>query len=174
VERSPLGPNNSKLLKNFTMFHGTRKFITVFTRARSGPYPEPDKFRLTAAFCFSKINFYTIPHLRLSLPSGLFPSDFHTKTLHVFLFSPMRDIYPVLFILIGLIILIISSDECKLWSSSLFSFLQDPVTSSLLSQIILLSTLFSNTLNLCSSLVRGQVSHADKTKIWNLNIYSIT
>jgi hypothetical protein len=44
--------------------------------------------------------------------------------------------------------------------SSLCSFLQPPVTSSLFGPNILLSTLFSNTLSLCSSLnVRDQVSH---------------
>jgi hypothetical protein len=43
----------------------------------------------------------------------------------------------------------------------LCSFLQSPDTSFLLSPNILLSTLFSNTLNLCSSLlVTDQVSHS--------------
>jgi hypothetical protein len=44
-----------------------------------------------------------------------------------------------------LIILIILREEYKLWSSSLCSFLQPPVTSSLFSPNILFSTLFSNT-----------------------------
>jgi hypothetical protein len=33
-------------------------------------------------------------HLRLGLPSGLFPSGFHTKTLYTFISSPMRATYP--------------------------------------------------------------------------------
>jgi phosphate starvation-inducible membrane PsiE len=46
----------------------------------------------------------------------------------------------------------------------MWNFLQPPVTSSLLGRNILLSTLFSNTLNLCSSLyVRDQVPHSYKT-----------
>jgi uncharacterized membrane protein len=46
----------------------------------------------------------------------------------------------------------------------LCSFLQSPVTSSLLSPNIFFSILFSNTLNLCYSLVvRDQVSHPYKT-----------
>jgi hypothetical protein len=50
--------------------------------------------------------------------------------------------------------------EYKLWNSSLCSFLQPPVTSSLFGPNILVNTLFSNTLSLCSSLnVRDQVSH---------------
>jgi hypothetical protein len=48
----------------------------------------------------------------------------------------------------------------KLWSSSLCSFLQPSITSSFLRQNILLSTLFSNTLSLYSSLnFRDQVLH---------------
>jgi hypothetical protein len=51
-------------------------------------------------------------------------------------------------------------DENKLWSSSLWSFIQSHVTSSLFGSNILLSTLFSNALSLCSSVnVRDLVSY---------------
>jgi hypothetical protein len=61
------------------------------------------------------------------------------------------------------ITLIICGNTCKLWNSPLCSLLQPPATSSPLGPNILLSTLFSNTLNLCSSLsVTDQVSHLYK------------
>jgi hypothetical protein len=53
----------------------------------------------------------------------------------------------------------------NLWSFSLCDFLHPPATSSLLCPNILLSTLFSNTVNLCSFLgVRGQCLHPYETK----------
>jgi hypothetical protein len=58
-----------------------------------------------------------------------------------------------------LVILIILGEKYKLWISSLCSFLQSPVTSSLFGPNILLSTL-----SLCSSLnVRDQLSHPYRT-----------
>jgi hypothetical protein len=60
----------------------------------------------------------------------------------------------------------------KVWNYSLCSFLHPPDISSLFGPNILLSTLFSNTLNLCSSLKgRDQISHPHKTdKITDLRI----
>jgi hypothetical protein len=83
---------------------------------------------------------------------GLFPSGFPNNILYAFPFSYNRATCPPLLILLDLNILIILLKDYKLWSTPLHSFLQLPVTSSLFGPNILLTTLFSKTLSLCSSL----------------------
>jgi hypothetical protein len=79
MELSPSWEVSScKLLKNFSIIYGTRRFIPVFTRAlhwllcwaksSSPDYPS----------CLSKIPFNIFSRLRLVLPSGLFPYGFPT------------------------------------------------------------------------------------------------
>jgi len=104
-------------------------------------------------------------HLCLGLPNGLFPSGFPTKTLFRPLLSPIHTVYVAFLILLYFITHTILDDEYISLSSSLCSFLHSLVTSSLLDPNILLNSLFSNTLSLCSSLnVRDEVSHPYKTR----------
>lgn len=75
----------------------------------------------------------------------------------------MLSTCPVHLMLFDFFILNIYDEGYKLWSSSLYTFLQSPVTSLILGPNILFSNLFSNALNLCSSPhVRDKVLHPYK------------
>ena len=78
-----------QLVKKFPAFYGTRRFITALTSVRHLPlswaspiqstYPHPTSWRSIVILS---------THLRLGLPSGLFPSGFPTKNLYTPLSSP--------------------------------------------------------------------------------------
>jgi len=97
-------------------------------------------------------------HLHLRLPSGLFPSDFLTNTLHEPPHPTTHTIFPAYLILPDLITRIIFGKEYRSLSSSLRSLLHSPVPSALLDLNSFLSTLFSNILSLGSHLNVGTFS----------------
>jgi hypothetical protein len=76
-------------------------------------------------------------HLRVGLPSGIFPSN----NVYAFLFSPIRAMCPTHLIFLDLIILIILGEEYKLRNSSLCSSLRFPITSCLLGPNVVLRVL---------------------------------
>jgi hypothetical protein len=82
-------------------------------------------------------------HLRLILPTVLFPSGFPTKTVTVRFHScymPCPSHPPCL-----------DYSNCiTSYENPHYAFFLNLITSSLFGQIILLGTLFANTLNLCS------------------------
>ena len=127
------------------------------------PCPEPARSSPYPTFHFPKIHLNIIPHLRLRLPSALFPSGFPTKTLYTHLPSPIHATC-LAHLILDFITRTLLGEEYRSFSSSLCSFLHSPITLSLLGPNILLNTFFSNTLILCSSFsVSDQVSHPYKT-----------
>jgi len=99
-------------------------------------------------------------HLCLGLPSECCPSGLTIKILYGPPFYPTRAPYSTHLILHYLITRIIFAKECRSHRSKLSNFLRAPIIFSLPNQNIFLSSLFSNTLSLSSTLiVKDQVSH---------------
>ena len=103
-----------QLVKKFPAFHGTRMFITSLTSVRhlsvswassiQSIYPHPTSWRSILILS---------THLRLGLPSGLFPFGFPTKTLYTPLSSPIRATCPAHLILLDFITRTILGEEYK-------------------------------------------------------------
>jgi hypothetical protein len=96
----------------------------------TGAYPEPYQSNPYRAISLRSILILST-HVRLGLSSGLFHTGFPTNILYAFFVAPIRAKSPTHLILFDLITLFILGEEYKLSSSSLCSFLQSPVTSSL-------------------------------------------
>ena len=72
-----------QLVKKFPAFHGTRKSITALTSVRHLSLSWASSIRSINPHPTSWISILILStHLRLGLPSGLFPSGFPTMTLY--------------------------------------------------------------------------------------------
>ena len=128
--------------------HSQAPAICPYPKPRqSSPCSHPTSWRLILILSFQ---------LCLVLPSGLFPQQNPVYTSPF----PIRCTLPAHLILLDLINRIIFYEEYRSLSSSLRSFLHSPCYLVHLRPKFLLSSLYSNTLSLCSSLIlRDQFPH---------------
>ena len=118
----------------------------------------------TPTYHFLKIHLFIVLPSTSWSPKCSLSFRFPTKTLYTPLLSPILATCPAHLIVFDFITRRVVGEEYRSLSSSLCSFLHSPVTSSLLGRNILFNILFSNTVNLRSSLtLSDQVSHPHKT-----------
>ena len=97
-----------QLVKKLPAFYGIRRFSTTFTSARHLSLSSATSIQSIPPHPTSCRSILILSsHLRLGLPSGLFPSGFPTKTLYTPLISPIRATCPAHLILLDFITLTI-------------------------------------------------------------------
>jgi len=141
------------MVKKFSAFYGTRRLISVFTKAHHWSWSKARWIHFTSSHLISPRSILILTSLLcLGLTNNLFfPSGFPTRILYAFLIPHMCATCHIHLIFLDLITRIIFKEVYKLWSSSLCSFLQSSAICSVLGPNVL-SILLSNTLYLCYSL----------------------
>jgi len=103
----------SQLVKKFPAFHGTRRFITALTSVRLLSLSLGSSIRSIPKHPTSWRSILILSsHLRLGLPSSLFPRGFPTKTLYTPLPYPIRATCPAHTILLEYIYIYINVLMC--------------------------------------------------------------
>ena len=158
MQQSPSYEAN-RLVKKFSVFYGTRRFITAFTSARHLSVSSASSIQSKPPHPTSWWSIWILSsHLHLGFPSDFFPSGFPTTTLYTPLLSTIRAICHAHLINLEIITRTLLDEQYRSLSSSLCSFLHSPVTSSLLGPNILLNILYSNVLSLRYSLSVGKIN----------------
>jgi hypothetical protein len=78
----------SHLVKKFSAFYGIRRFNPASQEPAACSYPKPYQYSPYHRLISWIFILILCSHLRLGLPSGLFPSGFPAKTLYAPLLSP--------------------------------------------------------------------------------------
>jgi len=84
----------SQVVRKFLTLYANQLFITLFIRARHLFLSWARWIQSNFPIHISRSLSILFSHLRLGLPSSLFPSGFATKTLHVPLLSPIHTKCP--------------------------------------------------------------------------------